>query len=196
MNSQTNFNPAPSDEDVKILKQIYGDFDTYYKSQEDYIAVSISQNDCIVSCLGEEFQPIINARFFFTKENNCKTIQVKDNAMMPETGKLILIQNKLKLISGYFGYGKNWGYVRIKAKKLEEAPVNETVLGVIQTKSSVIFLGFDPNTHKILFGDIFSGEQSAEIFNVLSAHLAAPLQTEETKDIVEKSETANPVMDE
>ena len=196
MNSQTNFNPAPSDEDVKVLKQIYGDFDTYYKSQEDYIAVSISQNDCIVSCLGEEFQPIINARFFFTKENNCKTIQVKDNAMMPETGKLILIQNKLKLISGYFGYGKNWGYVRIKAKKLEEAPVNETVLGVIQTKSSVIFLGFDPNTHKILFGDIFSGEQSAEIFNVLSAHLAAPLQTEETKDIVEKSETANPVMDE
>ena len=96
MNSQTNFNPAPSDEDVKILKQIYGDFDTYYKSQEDYIAVSISQNDCIVSCLGEEFQPIVNARFFFTKGKTCKTIQVKDNAMMPETGRLILIQNKLQ----------------------------------------------------------------------------------------------------
>ena len=196
MYSNVERNTAPSDEDVKVLKQIYGDFDTYYKSQEDYIAVLINQNDCIVSCLGEEFQPIINARFFFSKGKTCKTIQVKDNAMMPETGKLILIQNKLKLISGYFGYGKNWGYVRIKANKLEEAPVNETVLGVIQTKSSVIFLGFDPNTHKILFGDIFSGEQSAEIFNVLSAHLAAPLQTEETKDIVEKSETANPVTDE
>ena len=196
MYSNVESNSIPSNNKMTIVDQINHDIDGFYKSPKDYVAILINAKKCIISCLDEGFQPIINARFFFTMGQTCTTIEVKDNQMLPEADGLLLVESPYKVISGIYGYGPKKDYVRIKSKKLEETPVSETILGIIQKESSVIILGFDPSTQKIIFGDIFSGEQSAENFNVLSAHLAAPLQTEETKDIVEKSETANPVTDE